>query len=302
VTFKTAASSVTAPSVATGSASSLTTTGATLSGTANPNGGATTAYFQWGTSTSYGSTTTSQSLGSGTSVANVSANLSGLSPNTTYNFRLVASNSAGTQYGSNVTFKTAAESGPPTIASAIPSPGTVRQGGATTLTYSVNSPGSGIQVLLGASIQLPGGAPVSDPSNDRKVILAPGVNTVTRTFIVPSATPKGVYNLLVSLVEDVNNNGRIDSGDRNLDSRTYAGVFTVAKFSIGDSVQVYNTASAGLVIRSAPCGSQLKPNKFDGATGVILEGPKFCESHNRWRIRWSDGREGWSAEGWLRRY
>src|SRR5260370_31969619 len=43
-----------APSVTTLAATSITPTNATLNGTVNPNGGATTAYFQYGGTTNYG--------------------------------------------------------------------------------------------------------------------------------------------------------------------------------------------------------------------------------------------------------
>ena len=98
----------TVPTVVTNAASSVAAGSATLNGTVNPNGFATTAWFQWGTSIAYGSTTSSQSAGSGSSNVAVSANLSGLSPNTTYHYRVAANNSAGTSYGSDVSFTTSA--------------------------------------------------------------------------------------------------------------------------------------------------------------------------------------------------
>ena len=95
------------PSATTGSATNITSNSATLNGVVNPNGVATGAFFQWGTTVSYGNLTTSQVLGSGTSNVNISANLTGLSSNTTYHFRTVATNSAaGTTYGEDRGFKT----------------------------------------------------------------------------------------------------------------------------------------------------------------------------------------------------
>jgi hypothetical protein len=94
------------PSATTGSATNVTWHSATLSGTVNPYGLSTTYYFQWGPTTSFGNTTPTQSAGSGTSDLAVSANLTGLAPNTTYHYRLVAVNSAGTNYGVDTTFKT----------------------------------------------------------------------------------------------------------------------------------------------------------------------------------------------------
>src|SRR2546423_15391355 len=48
-----------APVVSTGGVPAVTATSATLTGTVNPEGEATTYYFQYGTSTAYGSTTPS---------------------------------------------------------------------------------------------------------------------------------------------------------------------------------------------------------------------------------------------------
>jgi hypothetical protein len=74
---------------------------------------------------------------------------------------------------------------------------------------------------------------------------------------------------------------------------------SAVKFNIGDRVQVYNTGTSGLVVRDAPCGSQIG-DKFDEAGGRVIGGPTFCNGSNRWQIRWFDGFVGWSAEDWLR--
>jgi hypothetical protein len=92
------------PSVTTGRATNVAMNSATLNGTVNPNGIATTYYFQWGLTSSYGNTTSTQSAGSGTSNVAVSADLTGLVPKTTYHYRLVATNSIGTSYGAHMTF------------------------------------------------------------------------------------------------------------------------------------------------------------------------------------------------------
>jgi hypothetical protein len=102
-----AASGGSAPSVTTGSATSITQSSATLNGTVNPNGQATTYHFDYGTSTSYGSKAppgSDPSAGSGTSDQAVSANLTGLTPGTTYHYRLVATNASGTTQGQDKTF------------------------------------------------------------------------------------------------------------------------------------------------------------------------------------------------------
>jgi hypothetical protein len=105
-------------SVSTNAATSIGTTDATLNGSANPNGLATSGFFRWSTSTgtcngSFGTATApTTSLGSGTSSQGFSFNLTALSPLTTYYYCAGATNSSGTTYGSVVSFKTA---GAPTV-------------------------------------------------------------------------------------------------------------------------------------------------------------------------------------------
>ena len=105
-TLTTSAPPVTKPTVTTGWATSVTGNAAKFNGTMNPNGAETTYYFQYGTTTSYGSTTTSKGAGIGTSDVSVNEDLSGLIANTTYHFRLVGTNSAGTTYGNDQSFTT----------------------------------------------------------------------------------------------------------------------------------------------------------------------------------------------------
>ncbi len=100
-----------APTVTTGSASDVTTTGATLNGMVNPNGVATTASFEWGTTTSYTETTAGQSMGSGSAAQAVSAALTGLAPCTTYHYRATATSAGGTATGEDATFRTACAGG-----------------------------------------------------------------------------------------------------------------------------------------------------------------------------------------------
>ena len=83
------------PAATTSAASNRASNSATLNGTVNPNGCSTTVHFQYGTTTSYGHTTASQTK-TGNTDQSVIANISGLNANTTYHFRLVATNSAGT--------------------------------------------------------------------------------------------------------------------------------------------------------------------------------------------------------------
>ncbi|MCX6875427.1 MAG: hypothetical protein NTW21_16715 [Verrucomicrobia bacterium] len=90
--------------ITTEDATPITYNGATLNGTVDPNGVATTAWFEWGTGTSYGTETAHHSAGSG--YATFSASITGLEPNATYHFRAVANNGTDTVQGPDRVFTT----------------------------------------------------------------------------------------------------------------------------------------------------------------------------------------------------
>src|SRR5487761_1821837 len=81
--------------VTTGAATAVTSTGATLNGTVNPNGHAAKCSFAYGLTTSYGTLTKAQQVAAGTSAVAVSATISGLSPATAFHYQLVCSSKTG---------------------------------------------------------------------------------------------------------------------------------------------------------------------------------------------------------------
>lgn len=96
-----------APAVVTGSASGVTTTAATVAGTVDPKGRATTYRLQYGVNGTLDEQTAAVSAGSGSGPVAVSFPLSGLAAATTYSYRVVATNDAGTVEGATQTFTTA---------------------------------------------------------------------------------------------------------------------------------------------------------------------------------------------------
>lgn len=95
---------VSKPLAITGPSSNVKTTSAKISGTVKPGGQATTYFFQYGTSTFLGKVSF---VGrSGTSNKSVRMKLTGLTPDTVYYYRLVATNDSGTSYGRIRRFKT----------------------------------------------------------------------------------------------------------------------------------------------------------------------------------------------------
>lgn len=109
------ANRVEAPSAVTGATSSLTQSSVTLNATVNPNGAKVGAcFFEYGASESYGSIAECTELpGSGTTPVTVSASIVGLSANTSYHFRIVATNPGGTSYGIDQALTTPPSATPP---------------------------------------------------------------------------------------------------------------------------------------------------------------------------------------------
>jgi hypothetical protein len=97
------------PTLATLSADSVTGTTAKLQGSVNPNNASTVVRFHYGTTTAYGdSIDAAESPVNGLSPVGVSANLTGLLPNTIYHFRVVAVSAGGRTNGADSTFTTLA--------------------------------------------------------------------------------------------------------------------------------------------------------------------------------------------------
>jgi len=95
------------PAATTLPATDITSSGATLNGTVNANTLLTNVYFDWGLTSSYGNTAdATPSTVTGSTDTPVLVNLGGLTSNTTYHFRVKASNAAGLTTGTDLTFTT----------------------------------------------------------------------------------------------------------------------------------------------------------------------------------------------------
>ncbi len=150
--------------------------GAAFSGTVNPEGLATTAYFEYGLDPKYagggavvyGASTAVQQVGFDLSNHPVSVSVSGLLPNALYHVRLVAMNGDGTTIGPDETFTTAMSAPPPP----------------PVLGKTVNAtPVSGL-----VYIKLPHGKPASDVEVNDALIKGQGFVPLTEPRQLPSGT------------------------------------------------------------------------------------------------------------------
>jgi hypothetical protein len=139
-----AAAAATAPTASTGGASQVTQTGATLTGTVNPQGSATTYSFEYGTAVTYGARTADVAAGSGTKNVTATAAVSALAPATRYHYRIVARSAAGVARGADRVFTTDKQPLGLTL-SATPNP--VVFGGGATLSGNLSGTGNAGQAV-----------------------------------------------------------------------------------------------------------------------------------------------------------
>jgi kumamolisin len=178
-----------APTAATGIASAITGSNATLSGTVNPEGSDTTVYFQYGTTTGYGSTSASQDVGSGTSLV-VSTETIPFAPSTspvTYHYRVVATSVGGTTNGPDRTFVSIPE---PVITNTTTS---LSATGAE-LTLSVNPDGAGTTVYIQY------GPTTSYGNTTARINVGNGTKAVNLYFLLPTLSPSTLYYYQVVMV------------------------------------------------------------------------------------------------------
>jgi hypothetical protein len=123
--------------------------GVTFTALLNPSAAATTYRFQYGTSTAYGLETFGKSIGAGVVPQSVDFRINSLAPHTTYHFRVVASNRAGTVFGPD----TLAQTGPfpPGKLVAATRPSSARRSHPYFVTSGRLELGSGVSVADGCS-------------------------------------------------------------------------------------------------------------------------------------------------------
>jgi len=212
-TFTTAPAPPSAPSAVV-SAPQATATGYELRGAINPDSLATHYHFEYGTTTAYGTSVPipDEDIGAGDSAVDVAKEIAGLPANTTYHYRIVATNSEGATASGDQAFTTAppkptVETLPVTESAAgfTLNAKVDPNGGATTYhfdfgitaAYGQSIPGTEVSVGSGnaavAVSQLVTGLPPEVPYHYRVVATNAGGTTVGQDvfFMTPAAAKGG---------------------------------------------------------------------------------------------------------------
>src|SRR5262249_36244994 len=98
----------TAPTATTLAATGLTANSATANANINPMGAPTVAWFDYGLTAAYGNRTVPTNVGQASNAIPFAQVVTGLATNTTYHYRVVATNYGGMALGADLTFQTAA--------------------------------------------------------------------------------------------------------------------------------------------------------------------------------------------------
>lgn len=260
------------PKVTTDPATDITPIGATLHGTADPRGIASSAYFQYGTTKSYGKKTAVQSAGVAPGAVPLSAGVTALKSSTTYHFRIVAENKDGKVNGPDRTFKTAAPTTTPVF-----TPNPVTYG--DPVSVSGNIVGSGAN---GAEVSLFGHAfPFTDPFTQfgNTVVADASGNYL---FILSSALSTAQFEVRAQT------NPAFTSSVQTLQVASKISLYVKGKVRKGHKVRFHGIVAPGqdgIVV-------EIQKRKRDGTFGV------FARTNLRHR---ADGRSSYSVRKKMRR-
>jgi sugar lactone lactonase YvrE len=283
------------PGVTTEPADEVTTKAATLRGSVNPHGFATTYRFEYGTTTSYGTSVPvpDKSGGSSTSNVKVSETISGLKGNTTYHFRIAAISAEGSSFGKDVTFTT--ESGLPIVAPFSPSEVTLN---AVTLKGAVNPNGLetkyrfeyGLTTSYGTTVPAPDksvGSGTSEVEVSEKVSgLAPGITYHFRLVATNAEGTSFGYDQAVTTIDPRFSFAFGSSGSGNGQFYSPEGIAVDAEGNIWvvdyGRVQKFNSSGEYL--------SQFGSEGFGDGQFALPKGIAVDSSKNSWIVNSYNGR------------
>jgi alpha-tubulin suppressor-like RCC1 family protein len=248
------------PIAATEPAGGVSGTAAVLNGQVGPQGLETSYHFEYGPTTGYGSSVPvpDASAGAGTAPVEVSASLAGLTEGGSYHYRLVATNAAGTSYGRDIAFATAA----PAVGGVEASTGPADGGTAVTITG---------EHLLGASAVMFGTHPALR-------------FTVNSASSITATSPGGLHQIDVTVTTPAGTSPATPA-----DRFTYTVGPVLAwgydDAELGDPADMENTILPGSETASFPIEMLGVPQALDVAAGgadlaLLTNGTVMASSRN----------------------
>lgn len=270
-----------APTAVTLPATAVGTTTATLAGQVNPNGRQTASTFEYGTSTSFGAISDVVALDDADAPEPVSAALTGLAPGTTYLYRVVAINAAGTSNGVVRSFTTSPDGpgGPPIVAT-----GDARDISATGATLSATVDSHGAQTAFAFEYG------TTTAFGSLSAIDSAGATNGSQSVALPIAGLTAGTDYLYRVVA-TNANGTTTGAVRRFTAATPATAFQLNPAHtgvVGDAVAAnptrrwsvnlpgpisYPLIVDGRVFVTVAVGSSTRLYALDRDTGSVLWGP-----------------------------
>ncbi len=243
------------PAVVTAGASEVRRETASANATVNPEDEeVSSCELEYGTSEAYGaSVACSPSPGAGIAPVAVSAQLSGLSPETTYHYRVAASNANGTSYGSDETFHTLTHE-PPTVTGISPEAGP--QAGGETVTITGTELAEASAVTFGSTAA----KSFTVKSNESITAVSPaGTGTASVSVTTPSGTGQSASHFTFLAQPVVT---RISPGDGPAAGGTSVAI-TGSGFTAGSGVSFGASAASTVTVNSATSITAVAPPGSD---------------------------------------
>jgi sugar lactone lactonase YvrE len=239
----------TPPTATTTAATSVAGSSATLNGTVNDEGTATTVTFQYGTTTSYGTTVTATTPAGGIVAAGsgntaTAVGVSGLLPLTTYHYTVSATANGTTVNGSDMTFTTSGTQ--PTVTGLSPSFGAAAGGGTITITGTSLTGATAVSFGAAATTNV---VVVSPTTVTATIPAGTAGSSVNVTVTTPNGTSAGsiyTYSALTSYTAPTTAVGAISATQTAYVNFTAAGTLTtIDVLTLGATGLDFNEITGG---------------------------------------------------------